>query len=160
MKIKVKGLEEQIKKYEKYAQEYNDNVEAAVEKAVIMLEKSVQEVITDYNSGKLKRGTKNKEKKSTKADKSGKPQKRKKQKRIKQKGKGPLIRTGKYRGNWDTKIRRVPKGTVGILFNNSDYAKFLEEGTSKMEAFRVVNIAYERVKKDIRRTIGEAVRWN
>lgn len=158
MKLKVEGLNEQIKKYERYAKEYSDNIEEAVEKCVVILERSVQEVITDYNSGELRRGTKNKDKKK-KPDKVEKPQKRKKQKRVKQKGKGPLIRTGKYQGNWNGKVKRVPKGTLGILFNNTDYAKLLEEGTSKMEAFRVVNIAYERVKKDIRRTIGEAVRW-
>lgn len=62
----------------------------------------------------------------------------------------PLIKTSKYLKGWKTRIKYSSGNKIiGILYNNVYYAKWLEEGTSKMSPFRVGIIAYEQCKNEI-----------
>lgn len=91
--------------------------------------KEIRNVIQEYRSGSLSRST------------PYTPRKRKDGSLTEQ-----LFDTQKYFHNWNSGNAPILSETEisAMVYTNTAYAKFLEEGTSKMEAFNTVHIAFER----------------
>jgi hypothetical protein len=123
----ISGLRTKLK------QDMKDKFSMRVERSIERYREEVLKVINMYNTFELQRF-------------SGDAVKR----MEKNYGNDPLIDTMKYMRGWKTRISYSSGNKViGILYNNVYYAKWLEEGTTKMSPFRVGIIAYEQCKKDI-----------
>lgn len=101
----------------KYIQDrISGQLEIRMVRAIKYLKAEIQLVIDDYYSGNL-----------------GRKQ-------------GSLIDTGKYRKEWNTEIEKKYGELIGRVTSSTEYAEFLENGTSTMEGFRVVQIALLRAE--------------
>ena len=122
-----------------------DIMEKRIALAVVVLKAEIQNTIDSYNKGTIKRDK----------DSSSAPQSKSE---LLKRTKGALIDTGFYRENWDTSVERNINTIIGRVFTTTEYAIFLENGTSKMEAFRVVQISIVNASNKIEAILkGEMV---
>lgn len=147
MKIEFKGIEKIYKKTAEIKERYSKKMEVKVFRATIALKAEVLRVIRDYNRGII-----NRENKGFVFDPLS-------MKELREREHGPLIDEGFYVANWHAETEKIMNKIVGKVFTNTEYAWWLEYGTknkdgsSRMEGYHVLAIAWIRAKPKIRRIL-------
>lgn len=125
MSIKIEGLSQNITNLNLKVNEINEKTQQNMNRAVIKIKEEIQKVILEYSSGSLSRG-------------------------IEYKGKRkPLLDTGKLLKAWNIEVQVSNNKITGLIVSGTHYSGYLDSGTSRIVAFNFVQIAVERVIKDI-----------
>ena len=125
MSIKIEGLSQNITNLNLKVNEINEKTQQNMNRAVIKIKEEIQKVILEYSSGSLSRG-------------------------IEYKGKRkPLLDTGKLLKAWNIEVQISNNKITGLIVSGTHYSGYLDSGTSRIVAFNFVQIAVERVIKDI-----------
>lgn len=125
MSIKIEGLSQNITNLNLKVNEINEKTQQNMNRAVIKIKEEIQKVILEYSSGSLSRG-------------------------IEYKGKRkPLLDTGKLLKVWNIEVQVSNNKITGLIVSGTHYSGYLDSGTSRIVAFNFVQIAVERVIKDI-----------
>ena len=130
MGIKIEGLEENLRYLHLQVNEISEKTQMNMNRVVIKVKEEIQKVILEYSNGTLSRG-------------------------IEYKGKRrPLLDTGKLLKTWNFEVQATNDRVTGIIMSGTHYAGYLDSGTSRIVAFNFIQIAIERVMKDIYREFG------
>ena len=130
MGIKIDGLEQSLNYLHLQVNEINKNTQLSMNRVVIKVKEEIQKVILEYSNGTLSRG-------------------------IEYKGKRkPLLDTGKLLKTWNFEVQATNDRVTGIIMSGTHYSGYLDSGTSRIVAFNFIQIAIERVMKDIYREFG------
>ncbi len=119
-----------------------ENTEKKVNMAMLKVRSEVQEVIGDYNKGKIERYAEDFEERAEREEK-----------KVTSKSNMPLIDTSFLRSNLPIKVEHSKNIVTGTLSFGAEYAKYLNDGTENIRAYRFKEIALARAKNDLKKIL-------
>jgi hypothetical protein len=139
-----------IRELQRCKQEIHDSIERSVKIASLRLEKEIKIVITEYaQSHQIIRHKKLGN--DSKAWVDGK------RVSLTEVPGSALIDTGFYRMNWTSFVDNFLGNITGHVVTNTEYAKWLEDGTRYNKAYKIVWTAWIRCKAEVYEIIEQSI---